>query len=681
MSMGAVSMDDVFDRRDLIDRICEVLQRDYVSLLGQRGSGLEMFLKMLVKGSPSSTTTMKLILITIPEGIPDEEDPFNKMLLDRLLESVNELPSGKTLRTEIEKKIATMQDNAQVRLHLAFETLGQKTVARPLVIVLQAISLAPKNSLRNFLLMLRDYHRQIDVEGAAGEYLRFLVAGDLRLWLLSLHLEDSLNISAFDIAKRIFLSGLSYREIAALDVFADIEYAIYAKNLTDGIPSLIHRVGELKRSSNTLLPFFDLLQSRWNWLPDASKQALKMLAEDPGHAPRYIHDYECPAIPKLEPPWLEAFWKGFLRVHLRELTWRSPIHQAFVMHNTQLEGDTSKAIMMRRNQLEGLRRFTKLMRRICEDESIDDYLEEALLLTLPTKGALLAPLLKQLCLGAEKSEIMQQVREVIANTDKRWLKELEEHIEEESFVEFLVAATLWESRRLLEDFDVFLHYDDEDLSLVKAIAEQLLEHGILPRLKVWEVPSGGHVQPQQIAHIRSVIIFFGKNGMGPGQSEEVGKFLSSLEPGFSVVHVILANAPQAMERQLSPFSIEKAWIDFREPNSLPMKQLVLAIAGKQAPTKTAHQVLDTLKIKELDNHLVNLNTLRKAMLTAFNLGELEVLCAKLDARYDDLGEGSLEVKIQRLIELCRRLGMYEKLVDQVLKDRPQLKDILERGSI
>ena len=68
--------------------------------------------------------------------------------------------------------------------------------------------------------------------------------------------------------------------------------------------------------------------------------------------------------------------------------------------------------------------------------------------------------------------------------------------------------------------------------------------------------------------------------------------------------------------------------------------------------------------------------LREAMLIAYNLADLELLCANLNIRYADLGDGPLDLKIQRLIEYCQHRGMYEALIQEVLKERPHLEALL-----
>jgi hypothetical protein len=64
--------------------------------------------------------------------------------------------------------------------------------------------------------------------------------------------------------------------------------------------------------------------------------------------------------------------------------------------------------------------------------------------------------------------------------------------------------------------------------------------------------------------------------------------------------------------------------------------------------------------------------LRKAMLKAYSLADLWLLCANLQVLYEDLGGGPLELQILQLIEYFQRRGRYDELVRQVLQERPHL---------
>ncbi len=323
-------MVDMFNRQELVARICELLKRDYVALLGQRGSGIQTFINTLVnKRAPISG--MKFISISLPEG-NWSEDYFNELFLERLKTAILDVPPEGVLSNEVLQEIGRFNKHpVNFQLRIALDTLGKKTTANPLVIVLQSLAQAPEESLRNLLLMLRDYHGQRNMQNQPGRNLRFLAAGDVRLWLLCSK-RTNVNSSPFNIAKRVFLEGFSSSDLAALDQSGDIEAAVRMRNLTDGVPLLVKKAIELSYIPDDLSPFFGLLENYWNSLPEASKEALKGWAEDSNNAPPdCIPDYECPQIPRIEAPWMEAFWKGFLRLHHRELTWRSPIHRAFVM--------------------------------------------------------------------------------------------------------------------------------------------------------------------------------------------------------------------------------------------------------------------------------------------------------------------------------------------------------------
>jgi len=322
-------MVDMFNRQELVTRICELLKKDYVALLGQRGSGIHTFISTLVnKRAPISG--MKFISIPLPEG-HWSEDNFNELFLERLKAAIMAVPPEGVLSNEVLQEISKFNKKpAKFQLSIALDTLGKKTTANPLVIVLQSLAQAPEESLRYLLLMLRDYHGQRNMRNQPGKNLRFLAAGDIRLWILCSQRTNA-NIFPFNIAKRVFLEGLSSSELAALDQSGDIEAAVRMRNLTDGVPLLVKKAIEMSDIPGDLSPFFGSLENYWDSLPEASKKALKSLAEDTNNAPDCIPDYECPQIPRIESPWMEAFWKGFLRLHHRKLTWRSPIHHAFVM--------------------------------------------------------------------------------------------------------------------------------------------------------------------------------------------------------------------------------------------------------------------------------------------------------------------------------------------------------------
>ena len=576
-------MIDMFNRQELVARVCALLKREYVALLGQRGSGIQTFINTLVNERPP-VSGMKFISITLPEG-KWSEDTFNELFLERLKTVISDVPPEGILSNQVLQEIGRFnQYPADFRLRIALDTLGKATTASPLVIVLQSLAQAPEESLRNLLLMLRDYHRQRNMQNQPGNKIRFLAAGDIRLWLLCC--QGTNDKSPFNIAKRLFLDGLSCRELAALDRSGDIEAAMHMRNLTNGIPSLVQKAVELSHIPDDLSPFFGLLENYWNSLSEASKQALKRFAEDSSSAPKCIPDYECPQIPRVESPWMEAFWKGFLRVHQRELTWHSPIHRAFVMNRMQVQGDTSKPVLERVDLLERSLRLEKALKRMSNDESRSEYLEEALSLSVQTHGTILAPVLKMIWSGEERTIILEKVNQIAAGSNKGWIKELAEKAtgNKESIASLLIDAAMWEPRRLLGDFDVFLSYNSQDGVVVKGIAEQLLERGILPWFDMWELRPGlpwQRLLEQQIERVKSALVFVGEDGIGPWQRQEFDALLREfVNKGCPVIPVLLPSVPN--EPQLPIFLKGMTWIDFRKQGPEPMERLIWGITGKRS---------------------------------------------------------------------------------------------------
>src|SRR5204863_4088668 len=77
--------------------------------------------------------------------------------------------------------------------------------------------------------------------------------------------------------------------------------------------------------------YFHCLQDDWNALTLEAQEALKSVARGALKFPEECqYDYKCVQIPIVDAPWQDAFWKGFINLRFRRLTWRSPIHQMFV---------------------------------------------------------------------------------------------------------------------------------------------------------------------------------------------------------------------------------------------------------------------------------------------------------------------------------------------------------------
>ena len=137
------------------------------------------------------------------------------------------------------------------------------------------------------------------------------------------------------------------------------------------------------------------------------------------------------------------------------------------------------------------------------------------------------------------------------------------------------------------DFDVFLCHNNKDKPEVKRIGERLREIGIYPWLDEWELQPGIPWQrslEQQITQIKSVAVFVGKDGIGPWQQEELEAILIEfVNRSCPVIPVLLPDVSK--EPQLPVFLKTRTWVDFRNWDPDPLKQLIWGITGERARVK------------------------------------------------------------------------------------------------
>src|SRR5713101_2704103 len=79
------------------------------------------------------------------------------------------------------------------------------------------------------------------------------------------------------------------------------------------------------------------------------------------------------------------------------------------------------------------------------------------------------------------------------------------------------------------EFDVFLCHNADDKLMIRWVADQLRERGILPWLDEDELPPGRSWQEElelQIERIKAAAVFVGPSGLGPWQNREMRAFLN-----------------------------------------------------------------------------------------------------------------------------------------------------------
>jgi TIR domain/GUN4-like len=135
----------------------------------------------------------------------------------------------------------------------------------------------------------------------------------------------------------------------------------------------------------------------------------------------------------------------------------------------------------------------------------------------------------------------------------------------------------------MSEFDVFLCHNSEDKAQIRSIAEYLRGQGVRPWFDEWELRPGvrwQQVLEEQILHIKSAAVFVGSNGIGPWQQAELGAFLSVFSRSHKpLIPVLLENAPQTPN--LPVFLQERMWVDFRQTQPNPMKNLIWGITGNK----------------------------------------------------------------------------------------------------
>ncbi len=573
------------DRTSVINELSVILQKKYVALLGQRGIGIDEIINALTKRS--SNPGMKFISIALPRTLK-KEDEFEELFLERLLGATSRVPPESLSENVLQAVQKRAAYSANSRIRIALDILGKGTSANYLVIILHALAEIAEEPLKNLLLMLREYNDQRENEGEAGEKLRFLVAGEARLWRLCYY--KTPERSPYNIAQRIFLDGCSYEELLKLDSCTSLDTAVMLRDLTDGIPLLVEEVLRRGEDTDDLSPYFRYLQDDWNALSQEAQEILKSVVEGSIQNPRCQPDYQCPQIPAIASPWQEAFWGGFLRMRYRQLAWRSPIHQAFVMRCANITDDSSRYTMMRVDLRDRIERLKRALENTYYSRNKREPFEEARSLAYQTCSTELAAILEMAQRGEKSDTIAKKIEQLSSISDREWLKELgKEAIQQKDAVNRLLLEVIitQADRFLTGQFDVFLCHNDEDKDEVKEIGKKLKDKDLLPWLDEWEVPPGRswlRVLGQQLTQVRAAAVFIGKNGIGPWQLEEIEVLLQEfVKRKCPVIPVLLKSAPEPENLQVPIFLSNKIkkWVNFCEQDPDPLEQLIWGIRERR----------------------------------------------------------------------------------------------------
>ena len=222
------------DRLELRGKICATLQQNYVALLGQRGSGMDGLIRSILQRP--TVANMKFVQVPLPRNISNESE-----FMDEFIESLVNMSTRIAPRGLAEGIKRVWEDHkhsgVEYRLRKVLSAIGEKTTARPLVFILRSFAEIETDPLKALLSLFRDYHGQIETPKLPAARIRILAAGDSKLW--NLCCRKLWDTSPFNIAKRLFLDGLSRRELQKMNPRLGLEAAIRLRDLTDGVPALV----------------------------------------------------------------------------------------------------------------------------------------------------------------------------------------------------------------------------------------------------------------------------------------------------------------------------------------------------------------------------------------------------------------------------------------------------------
>ena len=145
------------------------------------------------------------------------------------------------------------------------------------------------------------------------------------------------------------------------------------------------------------------------------------------------------------------------------------------------------------------------------------------------------------------------------------------------------AESILKGKIETRNYDVFLCHNSKDKGAVKAIAQKLREHGILPWLDEWELMPGQNwynTVRQQISTMHSAAVFIGPAGEGKWQTRETVALLNEFDKrGCAVIPVILPGCPESVS--LDPMLESAHCVDFRQLEPDPLEQLIWGITKKR----------------------------------------------------------------------------------------------------
>jgi len=114
-------------------------------------------------------------------------------------------------------------------------------------------------------------------------------------------------------------------------------------------------------------------------------------------------------------------------------------------------------------------------------------------------------------------------------------------------------------------YDVFISYNSNDRELIKQFTQELKNIGIRVFIDIWDLTPGEPWQEEiekNMLNSKYIVIFIGKNGLGPWQNAEMRLALDlKIKYSLKVIPVLF---PKANVEKIPLFLTQLTWIDFRK---------------------------------------------------------------------------------------------------------------------
>ncbi|BAY44464.1 GUN4 domain-containing protein [Scytonema sp. HK-05] len=220
-----------------------------------------------------------------------------------------------------------------------------------------------------------------------------------------------------------------------------------------------------------------------------------------------------------------------------------------------------------------------------------------------------------------------------------------------------------------EEFDVFLAHNSEDKPEVRALANQLKEHGIKLWLDEEQIPPGRSFQDEiqkAIPLVKSAAIFIGLKGLGKWQRMEVDSLTRMcVEKHIPLIPVLLPGVSQLPENLVFLKNYTRVEFSKSIDDVKALKNLVWGITGTQSSPQQ--------KPTELWFNGDRLQQFHKALLSAFRTTAKlkQMVRFRLDENLDAITGGANHSQVvSNLIEWADAEGRLEELLIAARKENP-----------